>query len=240
MPSPSEIPPIERLSKARLLALSDTEDNTSPLSLIIYKQIREALLRGVLSSGDCLNIRPIAAAFGTSTMPVREALTRLVADGALSARANRAFIVPEISERKLREIYLMRLRLEVLAAEHAATRQTLETLQVAQELMQALENPESPAEYLAAHRSFHFHIYAAADMPLLLETIETLWLRMGPILTKAMGHMDLEEECVLHRDILNALSTGDAARAGAAVEADLRTALARMIRGGSGSLASWW
>lgn len=225
-----EVPPIDRLSNAGLLDLGKSaSDELKTLSVQIYLNLREALLAGVLSSGDQLSIRSIAAAFGTSAMPVRDAMTRLVVDGGLAALANRAYIVPQLSEIELLELSLMRRRLETLAAERAATRQTLSSLREIKETYERLLAPKSAAAYLADHRNFHFQIYDCADMPYLRSTIETIWLRMGPILKKHLNNADINEENVTHGNIVKALQHGDPNQAAVSVEEDVRLGTTKMV-----------
>lgn len=101
-----------------------------------YEQIKEALMKGVYRPGQKVTIRALAAAFGTSIMPVREALRRLAAEGALDILPNRTVRVPVLTKERLLEITSIRTRLEGLAAARAAMRmgegeiQELERLQI--------------------------------------------------------------------------------------------------------------
>jgi DNA-binding GntR family transcriptional regulator len=222
---------LARLRATGLLLLKKDEASSS-LGVRIYKTFRELLLSGVLSTGDMLNTRPLATELGVSTMPVREAMSRLVADGGLEALANRAFRVPEINASQFRELFLMRLRLETLSAEHAAARATPEDLLNVSSAFDEMAAASSftKYEYLAAHRKFHFAIYRAARMPFLLDAIETLWLRMGPVLNLAFELADVEEETSAHRQLVSALQTGDPGASAKAVEDDLKLAGERTIR----------
>lgn len=224
---PNNLSPIERLAEAGLLELrSSSSSKAKTLALQVYDNLHEALLSGVLSAGDHLNIRPMAEAFGTSTMPVRDAMTRLAGDSVLAALANRAFVVPRPDQSQLRELTLIRVRLESLVAEHAATRQTIEGLQNIEAIYQKMCNPESPASYLADHRAFHFAIYASANMPIAFSMIESTWLRMGPVMKKTLRYVDLDEENEAHGRILTALQMGKPNEAAIAVADDLRLATA--------------
>lgn len=227
------ISPLDRLESAELLRLDGpAHDEDDSLGVRIYRNFRESLLSGTLAVGDMLNTRPVAAALGVSTMPVREAMSRLVADGGLESLANRAFRVPEISTAQFRELYLMRLRLETLAAEHAAARATPEDLSEIALLFDDMVRcgASSVLAYLAAHRNFHFRIYHAAAMPLLFNAIETLWLRMGPIMNAGAGLVDVDEETSTHRDLLSALHRGDPGASAKAIDDDLRLAGERTTR----------
>src|SRR5690606_24756841 len=101
----------------------------------------------------------LAAALGVSTMPVREAMSRLVADGALEAHAKRAFVVPQITGSQYRELYLMRLRLEPLATENAAARMSMSACAGILSVHGKMEESRKVHDllgYLAWHRRFHF------------------------------------------------------------------------------------
>jgi DNA-binding GntR family transcriptional regulator len=121
------------------LRLSDrAEEADATLYLRVYRALRRALSMGAAAPGDLLNIRPIAAALRTSPMPVREALGRLAAEGALEPLANRAFRLPVLGPEKYRELLLVRLRLEGLAGEHAAVRVTIDEFAVLRGVHEAI------------------------------------------------------------------------------------------------------
>lgn len=224
--------PIARLQAAGLLTLDQDQDDGASLGVRIYRNFRESLLSGVLSVGDMLNTRPLAAALDVSTMPIREAMSRLVADGGLEALANRAFRVPEITLNQFRELYLMRLRLETLAAEHAAARAGPENLLEISAAFDRMNDARSAAlyTYLAAHRRFHFTVYRTAGMPFLFNAIETLWLRMGPVMNLAAELADVDEETEAHRALVSALHRGDPNASSRAIDEDLRLAGDRTMR----------
>lgn len=225
--------PLDRLKQRGLLSieLKDVASETT-LSANVYGNLREALLSGILAPGDLLSIRPLAAALGTSTMPVREALSRLTTEGALETLPNRAYRVPRVSAAQFRELCLIRLRLESLACEHAAVRASAADIETIRQLLDTLVSTSSRPglDYLIAHRHFHFGIYAIAGLPFLFSSIETLWLRMGPILHAAARHADLDEETRAHRELFFALQRGDPSEAARAIDNDLRHAGDRTIR----------
>ena len=122
----------------------------------------------------------------------------------------------------------MRLRLESLAGEQASVRADatqLLSLRKSFEELCAAENPTSHiANYLAAHRRFHFDIYKMADMPRLYIAIETLWLRVGPLFNEASGTLNYEEEVGYHADLFRAMEHSDPKAASIAIENDLTSA----------------
>lgn len=217
---------------ARLARVTDVsadlypETRPSTLNAQVYRTVREALLSGVLAPGDLLSSRVVASALGTSPMPVREALGRLMIEGALESMPNRAFRVPYIDLHQFRQLLLMRLRLETLATEHAATRIAPDRIPSLGRYLEQLKTSymENALHYLTAHRRFHFAIYMQADMPLVYSTIETLWLRMGPLMNSASANSNFEEELYHHRELFRAIERSDSLAASAAVQNDLVSA----------------
>src|SRR4029079_19557081 len=74
----------------------------------VYEGLKEAIIGGRLVPGKVLTIREVAELFGVSMMPVREALSRLVAEQALSLKPNRSVAVPLITADHFRQITQMR------------------------------------------------------------------------------------------------------------------------------------
>lgn len=149
----------------------------------IEAQLRDALISGRLQPGQRLNTRALAAQLGTSLTPVREALIRLAATGALAAAPAQAFQVPMRSRGEYREICQIRRAVEGLAAEQAAARFEPQDIPALVEIAAAFRDAKrrgEVAEALAHNKRFRFTLYAAAAMPQLLELIELLWLRTGP------------------------------------------------------------
>src|SRR5688500_16434787 len=85
----------------------------------VYQQLKQALMTGRIAPGSTMTIRSLAASFGISPMPVREALRRLVAEHVLVLLPNRSVSLPIITRERFREITRIRTSLEGLAAEEA-------------------------------------------------------------------------------------------------------------------------
>ena len=212
-----------RMLIEKLSLPSGPEQSETALYLRVYRELREALMAGAVAPGDLLNIRPIAAALRTSPMPVREALGRLAAEGALEPLANRAFRVPVIGPDRYRELLLIRLRLEGLASEHAAAHVTTEELAALRRIHAAIvaDARLSMRLYLALNRQFHFGIYRAARLPTLMEMIELIWLRIGPLLHACHAPSDIGVAIACHGETLAALERGDGPAAGRALQQDM-------------------
>lgn len=199
----------EDLNLSQMMIEASTGDKA--LNTRAYLVLREALLSGRFAPGMLLNIRPLAEELNMSPMPVREALSRLRSDGALEALANRAFRVPVPTIETYREIMILRLRLEACLCERAAVVATAEDVQeiilLYNKMMQAVDG--ALEDYLYAHRRFHFGIYRAARMPVVLSVAENTWLRIGPVLRASSLGTRLLQDQHHHSSMLRAVKTAD-------------------------------
>jgi DNA-binding GntR family transcriptional regulator len=151
----------------------------------VYKKLRSALMTGSLAPGDPVTLRSLASAFGTSEMPVREALRQLVAEHALVVGPNRAIIVPMLTAERLEEVRAIRVALEGMLAERAATlisAADIKKLTVLHNDAVRMVLAGDFKRYLALNHKFHFLVYSAAGLPTALSIVESMWLRIGPAL----------------------------------------------------------
>lgn len=199
----------------------------------VYRHIRKLLIAGRLAPGDRLSLRQTAEAMGVSMMPVREAVSRLVADQAVEVMPNRALRVPVMSRGKFEALAIIRCEIEGFAAERAASVRKpadLKAIVAAERRFRDLAGsarPDLPAA-VEANQAFHFAVYAAAGLADLTDLIEGLWLKVGPVI-----NLDLRENperlktgsaARLHNACAEAIASGDGAAARAAIAADIRGA----------------
>ncbi|WP_137886202.1 GntR family transcriptional regulator [Pseudomonas sp. 2FE] len=191
----------------------------------LYQRIREGLLAGQFHPGERLKIRDLAAALGTSPMPVRAALQRLVAEGALEAEPQRSVRVPPMTRERFQQLLQVRLALEGLAVETAAPRLTPSDLAILQGCVERMENALERRDvrgYLNDNSQFHLTLYQACANPVLLRLIEGLWLQVGPFFNRLFTEADLSLRLNdFHDDCFKALQAGDGKAARAALEQDL-------------------
>lgn len=151
----------------------------------IYRRLQYALLTGGFEPGQQLVLRTLAEQFGTGTMPLREAVQRLAAEGALRVYPNRSVTVPVLSSKSFEELTAIRIQLEGMAAATAAKKLTDEHITKLTALNKefvTLAKSGTPEEVLTVNMNFHFLIYGEASVEHLLPIIETLWLRSAPLL----------------------------------------------------------
>lgn len=195
----------------------------------VYDSLREALTAGRFAPGQKLTLRFVAGALGVSLTPVREALRRLVAEGAFEMQPNRSVRVPLMTRAKILELRDIRMAVEGLAAEkaaaHANRRQIAQLRQIALEIATARSRGDHATDRQKI-REFHFALYGIADQPTLLRIIEGLWLQTGP-------YMNLLFPAFISRPhgpqtrarIIRALQAHDAVAARREIESDVRHAL---------------
>jgi DNA-binding GntR family transcriptional regulator len=186
------------------------------LQEIAYERIREALRRGAFQPGESLPTRTLAKALGVSTTPVREALARLVAQNVLAVDSvNGTPYVPVITRELLLEIYELRSMLEGLATEHAAENITKEEIAHLEKLWTKLTAKNLDRE--EQHRmseEFQYAIYRAARRPVLLDLIQSVWLRSGLVLSLLAKSRPKDFSVESYREkVLTALKKGDAKKA---------------------------
>ena len=203
------------------------EPTLSTLKQQVYAQIRGELLRGVVPPGEVLSVRALAQRLGTSAMPVRAALDRLEAEGALAARPSSGSLeVPVLTLAAYAEVRGLRLLLEPEAAARAAaarlSQSELSGLEAASDDLHAAAEAGALERYVDANWSFHFGIYNAAGSPLLVTVIEQLWLRVGAYVRWMMPTAEaMRASLPNHDEAMAALRCGDTEAARAAIAADI-------------------
>jgi DNA-binding GntR family transcriptional regulator len=201
-----------------------------------YRRICDLILDGEIAPGQVVTIQNLAEAFGVSTMPVREALKRLTAAGALSLLTGRSIGIPRLSIERLADLRRVRLSVEGLATEWAADLMEPDELAHLQRqcaLLNRAAKDENVRDDLRANRAFHFIIYNAARSPTLAAMIETLWLQIGPYLNLLRGSGNYIASNATHRAIVEALADHDGKAAAKALRADINDAyaiLSKMLR----------
>ncbi len=190
----------------------------------VYTELRRALMDGIFAPGQTISLRTVAEALGTSPMPVREAMGRLVAEGALETRSNRTIAVPLLSRRQFEELSELRLELEGGITERAVRRMGKALVPALEEIehQTVIARKRSLGERLILNRRFHFTLYAGADCELRMRLIELLWLRSAAFTHVSLSQADLRSAGQHHREVIQAVRAGDALAARAAVESDLQ------------------
>ena len=192
-----------------------------------YARVRDMVLHGALAPGAPVTIQGLTDQLGAGMTPVREAIRRLTAEGALAPLGNRRIAVPRLSAAELEEIALARLALEPELGRRALPRldgAAVERLAAVDAALDRAVAAEDVAGYLRENHRFHFTLYAAAEAPILTRLAGMLWLRVAPSLrVVCAGAAGLPDR---HRDALAAIAAGDADRLEGALREDIAQGLA--------------
>lgn len=209
-------------------------DRKIPAHEITYGRLRDMILFGQLAPGQPVTIQGLAASLETGMTPVREAIRRLTAEGALELRGNRRVTVPTLSPGELDELAFARTAIEPRLAELAAERldrgqiREIEAIDAAINL--AIDRGDVHA-YLLNNYRFHFAIYAQAQAPILLSIAQSLWLRCGPSLRIVCGRYGTSNLPDRHHEALDAMRDRDAAALARALREDICQGIAQIRAG---------
>lgn len=204
-----------------------------PAHQIAYARLRDMVLFGELAPGAAVTIEGLVAKLGLGMTPVREAIRRLIAAGALVMQGNRRVSVPRLDARALKDLGYARRMVETelarqaLRASDAALIARLRAIDL--RLDAAIAAGDIPA-YLRENHSFHFTLYARAGSEVLEGVAAALWLRFGPSLRvvclgQGAGGADH------HRRLLAALAAQDEAALLAALEDDIAQGVSNIRAG---------
>ena len=190
----------------------------------VYERLKDLLLIGYFAPGEPLTIQGLIRLLDAGMTPVREAIRRLTAEGALQAQGNRRIVVPELAVSDLEQLAFARLaiepRLAELAIKYLTDRDILEIERIDSALNAAIETGDVTG-YLQQNYRFHMAIYDAAHAPLLADLARGLWLRFGPSLRVVCGRFGTQNLPDRHRQALDAMHARDAEGAAQAIREDL-------------------
>ena len=199
-----------------------------PLTLLhtnVHNELRHRFVTGKFTPGSTLSTRGVAHELGVSQTPVREALSRLAAEGAVEIRSKRRIVVPPMTPERFDDLLRCRELLEPEAAIAAlphltpAIRRRLVDFDSA---MGAALSTGDVNRYMEGNFYFHFTIYRAQPRRTLTQLIETLWLQFGPFMRVVYGRYGTANLQDQHEVALHAIRDGDSDALGRAIRADIR------------------
>jgi DNA-binding GntR family transcriptional regulator len=189
------------------------EDRRSRVDLVTAA-LRQAVLDGRLRPGERISQEGLALEFGTSRVPVREALRRLESEGLITLVPRSGAWVAKLAFDEYTEVYRIREWLEPPAV--AASVPHLTDAQVAElgALVEAMEAQPDDVEWLDLDRRFHLLSYAGAPLPRLKRMIEGFWTTTQQYRRAHFGYLggsgDLVQVHAEHRLLLSAIRRKDA------------------------------
>lgn len=197
----------------------------------VYAALSEEILEGDLGAETVLTELDLAARFSVSRTPVREALTRLNAEGLLVPFGSRGLMVRPISSKELISVYELRMALELQAVRLAAERCDSKVfLELKDQLANASElvfgNKADLKSFYTLHEKFDVAIQDAIDSPFLSAALASLQLHLRRIRRIARhNHQRLIKAAEETALVASAIARGDAAVAEAAMRVHLYESL---------------
>lgn len=191
----------------------------------IYHRIRDRILFGDVVPGQAITIEGLKRDVDAGMTPVREAIRRLCAEGALEALENRRVCVPCLTPAQLDEIYFARLAIEpkmALMAAERADKKLADTLEKIDDAVGIAIDQGDIKAYLKQNYHFHFLLYQQADAAILEKIALSLWLRVGPSLRVVCGRFGTSNLPDRHVSTIEALRKRQTQDVQHAIEADIR------------------
>jgi DNA-binding GntR family transcriptional regulator len=214
-------------------------DGLSDFSLTgrVYGLLKQEILRVDRKPGDLLGEADLAARYGVSKTPVREALRLLARDGWVVVLPRKGYLIRPLRLEDVREIFEMRLALEPALAAQAATTAAREPMLQLRALVDEQANADSLDKALNAARAFHV---AVADLVgngrmsrALLDLLDEV-RRLHFLLPNVESHITSQEELRAHRRLVAALTGGDAEKAADIMRRHLNEVARTLVRGFGG------
>ena len=198
----------------------------------VYRSLRQLIMHGELNPGHPLTLRGIGRQYNVSMTPAREAVRRLVAEGALSMSASGRVATPELSNERIEELASIRALLEPELASRALPRAHMalnDRLQAINGAMAEVIAKGDAVGYIRTNLEFHRTLYLRAQAPAMLAMAETVWLQLGPTMRHLYGRLQRAEVPQHHRAIVAALRAGDEPGLRLAVRTDVTQGLRMLV-----------
>jgi DNA-binding GntR family transcriptional regulator len=199
----------------------------------VYRTLRGRIMHGEIAPGVALTLRGVGKEFDVSMTPAREAVRRLVAEGALFLSSSGRVSTPELSGDRIEELAALRALLEVELASRALPRAHIALIDRLQSINTAIAETVSNRDavgYIRSNLEFHRTLYLRAQAPAMLAMTETVWLQLGPTMRALYGRLRRTDPPHFHKLIIAALKAGDEPGLRLAVRSDVPQGL-RMLTG---------
>jgi len=194
----------------------------------VYRALRQQVMHGELDPGQPMTLRGLAGQFGVSMTPAREAVRRLVAEGALTLSSSGRISTPALTPERIEELAAIRALLEPEMAARALPRAhfaLIERLAAINVLNAEAALRGDAVTYVRTNLEFHRTLYLRAQTPAMLAMCETVWLQLGPTMRAVYARLKRREAPQHHRVILAALKAGDEPGLRLAVRTDVTQGL---------------
>ena len=219
--------------KHHIMIQPRAQDSTTAAHERVYRALRTRIMHGEIDPGEPLTLRGIGKDFDVSMTPAREAVRRLVAEGALFLSSSGRVSTPALSDDRIEELATLRSMLEPELASRALPRAHFALIDRLEAINQGVNQVIARHDaigYIRLNLEFHRTLYLRAQAPAMLAMTETVWLQLGPTMRALYGRLNRTEPPYNHKLILAALKAGDEPGLRLAVRTDATQGL-RMLKG---------
>ena len=199
----------------------------------VYRGLRTRIMHGEILPATSITVRVIVKDYSVSMTPAREAVRRLIAEGALMLSPSGRVSTAELTHDRIEELAVMRSLIEVelasraLPRAHIALIDRLKTINAS--VSQAITTHD-PVVYIRTNLEFHRMLYLRAQAPAMLAIAETVWLQLGPTMRSLYDKVNRKEPPHTHTAIIAALIAGDEPGLRLAVRSDVTHGLRHLLK----------
>ena len=199
----------------------------------VYKSLRTKIMHGEILPATSMTLRGIGKDYSVSMTPVREAVRRLIAEGALMLSPSGRVATAELNHDRIEELAAMRSLIEVELASRALPRAHLALIDRLKTINASVSQAivaHDPVSYIRTNLEFHRMLYLRAQAPAMLAIAETVWLQLGPTMRSLYDKSNRKEPPYNHTAILAALTAGDEPGLRLAVRSDVTHGLRHLLK----------
>jgi len=199
----------------------------------VYKSLRTKIMHGEILPATSMTLRGIGKDYSVSMTPVREAVRRLIAEGALMLSPSGRVATAELNHDRIEELAVMRSLIEVELASRALPRAHLALIDRLKTINASVSQAivaHDPVSYIRTNLEFHRMLYLRAQAPAMLAIAETVWLQLGPTMRSLYDKSNRKEPPYNHTAILAALTAGDEPGLRLAVRSDVTHGLRHLLK----------
>lgn len=191
--------------------IEDTRPHYRTITEMVSATLRQAIIQGTLASGETIRQDQLAAAFGVSRMPIREALRQLEAEGLVEFYPHRGTVVAAIEPKDILELFEIRLLLECHATAKAVAAIDTASLDRAADILDEIDAEPDVAKWGELNRRFHLELYGGIKGSRLYAMIEAQYRHLDRLVRLVLSQLDYAEKSQAeHRLLLQQFRDGDA------------------------------
>jgi DNA-binding GntR family transcriptional regulator len=199
----------------------------------VYRGLRTRIMHGEILPATSMTLRGIGKDYSVSMTPAREAVRRLIAEGALMFSPSGRVSTAELTHDRIEELAVMRSLIEVELASRALPRAHIALIDRLKAINASVSQAiaaHNPVAYIRTNLEFHRMLYLRAQAPAMLAIAETVWLQLGPTMRSLYDKLNRKEPPHTHTAIIAALTAGDEPGLRLSVRSDVTHGLRHLLK----------